>query len=264
MVIEELYLDLLKKELMGIGGKEYKPARGRLMTLLKPLLKLSRTPFLDIAQLIPDMDDLKIQGRGFSDASYTMIGLKRLNNIQELYRAVRADDIQGDLLEAGVWRGGASIFMRALLACHQDQTRKVWVADSFQGFPPSENEWDQQIPWQQFKSLAVSLGTVKSNFSYFNLLDNQVKFLKGWFKDTLPTADISSLAILRLDGDLYASTMDVLHNLYAKVSKGGFIIVDDYYSVEGCQQAVTEFREMHNISTTLHTIDWTAVYWRKE
>ncbi len=264
MVIEELYLDLLKKELMCIVGKEYKPVRGRLVSLLKPLLKLSRRPFLEIAQLIPEKDELNIQGRGFSDASYTMIGLKRLNNIQELYKTVREESVKGDFLEAGVWRGGASIFMRALLACHHDQTRKVWVADSFQGFPPSENEWDKQIPWQQFKSLAVSLAEVKSNFSYFNLLDDQVKFLKGWFKDTLPTADVSSLAILRLDGDLYASTMDVLHNLYAKVSKGGFIIVDDYYSVDGCKQAVSEFREMHNIRATLHTIDWTAVYWRKE
>jgi hypothetical protein len=81
---------------------------------------------------------------------------------------------------------------------------------------------------------------VKKNFEKYNLLDNNVKFLKGWFKDTLPSAPIESLAILRLDGDLYESTMDGLINLYSKLSKGGFIIIDDWGAFPACKQAVKD------------------------
>src|ERR1044072_2882529 len=84
----------------------------------------------------------------------------------------------------------------------------------------------------------------------------------GWFSDTLPDAPIERLAVLRLDGDMYSSTWDALTALYAKVSPGGFVIVDDYHAVPGCKQAVDDFRPRHAIDAPLETIDWAGVFWR--
>jgi O-methyltransferase len=111
--------------------------------------------------------------------------------------------------------------------------------------------------------LAVPLENVKEIFERYGLLDDQVRFLKGWFRDTLPNAPIEKLAILRLDGDMYESTMDVLRNLYYRVSAGGFVIVDDYGAYSACRKAVHDFRAEHGVSEPIQEIDWTGVYWRK-
>src|SRR5205085_12029434 len=101
------------------------------------------------------------------------------------------------------------------------------------------------------------------NFHKYGLLDEQVVFLKGWFKDTLPTAPIDTLAILRLDGDMYSSTMDALVHLYPKLSKGGFCIIDDY-GLPACRQAVHAYRAQHHIQSEIREIDWTGSFWRKD
>ncbi|MCX6702924.1 MAG: macrocin O-methyltransferase, partial [Candidatus Wolfebacteria bacterium] len=93
-------------------------------------------------------------------------------------------------------------------------------------------------------------------------LDDRVVFLRGWFKDTLPNAPIKKLAVLRLDGDMYGSTMDALENLYHKLSPGGYCIIDDY-SLKNCGRAVDNFREKNKISSPLVWIDYDGVYWRK-
>ena len=90
-----------------------------------------------------------------------------------------------------------------------------------------------------------------------------MRFLEGWFADTLPSAPIERLAILRLDGDMYGSTMEALTSLYDKVSPGGFIVIDDYGAVEGCQVAVDEFRSRRGVTEPLEHIDWGGVLWRR-
>jgi O-methyltransferase len=103
---------------------------------------------------------------------------------------------------------------------------------------------------------------VKENFRKFGLLDEQVAFLPGWFSETLAAAPIERLALLRLDGDMYASTMDALTALYHKVSPGGFVIVDDYGAVPACRQAVTDFREARGIKAQIVDIDGLGVFWQ--
>jgi O-methyltransferase len=111
--------------------------------------------------------------------------------------------------------------------------------------------------------LAVSQAEVEDNFRKYGLLDQQVVFLKGWFKDTLPGAPIHKLAVLRLDGDLYGSTMDALTNLYPKLSPGGFCIVDDY-DWPGCRQAVDDFAAQQGMTLSLSKAGNVAgQYWRK-
>lgn len=203
--------------------------------------------------------------RNICEFSHTMIGRKRMDNIEACLDAVRLDNVLGDLIETGVWRGGATIFMRGYLAAWEMVDRTVWAADSFEGLPVPSLPQDENYDYSASKIpiLAITLEDVQENFRRYGLLDNQVRFLKGWFCDTLPTAPIKQLAILRLDGDLYESTMDALNALYHKVSPGGFIIVDDYGDFEPCRRAVHEFREQHGITDAIEKIDWTGVYWRK-
>src|ERR1039458_3986673 len=167
-------------------------------------------------------------------------------------------DIPGDFLEAGVWRGGATIFMKGMLAAYGVHDRRVWVADSFRGLPvPDEVHFPQDVPIDQsiFEELAVSQEQVRANFARYDLLDDQVLFLEGWFKDTLPTAPVDALAVLRLDGDYYESPIQILESLYHKVSPGGFVIVDDYGCIEACRQGVSDFRAANGIEDPIVTVD---------
>lgn len=196
---------------------------------------------------------------------YSMVGKARLDNLEKLARDVIGKGVPGDMVETGVWRGGCTILMKAVIEARGEATRNVWCCDSFEGLPPP-NETDQELSdmadFSQCDFLAVSKEQVEANFRRFGLLDDRVKFLKGWFSDTLPTAPIGKIALLRMDGDLYESTMDALNNLYDKVSDGGYIIIDDYYSWTGCRTAVDEFRATHSIDSPLERIDAHSCYWR--
>lgn len=198
--------------------------------------------------------------------AHTMIGLKRLDNLQACVESVLAEGVPGDFIETGVWRGGATILMRAILKAYSVTDRLVWVADSFEGLPPPDPArypCDAGDTHHEQNVLAVSLDQVKANFDRYGLLDEQVRFLKGWFRDTLPAAPVERLAVLRLDGDMYESTMDGLVHLYPKLSPGGYLIVDDYGAVPGCRRAVDDYRERQGITEELRPIDWTGVYWRR-
>jgi O-methyltransferase len=155
--------------------------------------------------------------------------------------------------------------MRAVLAAHAVTDRKVYVADSFAGLPKPEPERfpaDAGDLHHVQKFLAASRRDVEDNFRKYGLLDDQVVYLQGWFKDTLPGAPIEKLAVLRLDGDMYGSTMDALTNLYSKLSSGGFCIIDDY-GLPGCRKAVEDFRAAEKITAEIKEIDWMGAFWRK-
>lgn len=208
----------------------------------------------------------RTEGLDWPARAHSMIGLKRMGNLRELCERVIVEGIPGDFIETGVWRGGACILMRAVLEAHGVRDRCVWVADSFAGLPPAD---PQRFPaetvqgWEHFRELAVDLETVRANFRLYGLLDGQVRFLPGWFKDTLPSAPIERLAIARLDGDMYESTWQALEALYPRLVPGGFLIVDDYGSLEPCRAAVTDYRARHGIDEPIEAIDTTGVYWRR-
>lgn len=208
-------------------------------------------------------------GRDWPMVAHSMIGSKRMSNLRFACSQVIERGVEGDFIETGVWRGGASIFMRGVLKAYNCTDRKIWVADSFEGLPPPDAEAypvDKDSVFHKFPQLAVSLEQVQANFAKYGLLDEQVVFLKGWFKDTLPTAPIQKLAVMRLDGDMYESTINALDNLYGKLSVGGFAVIDDYGIVPECKQAVQDYRAQHSISDTsqpLIDIDGIGAYWIK-
>lgn len=225
------------------------------------ILRYCRRHSLLLVAKRPFDSAVRVQGQDWPCFGYTMVGHRRLENVQRCVADILGNHVPGDFAEAGVWRGGTSIFMRALLKVHKVTDRTIWVADSFEGMPAPGSATDGD-DYSQVEYLKVSLEEVQANFARFGLLDEQVRFLKGWFHDTLPNAPIERLALLRLDGDMYSSTMDSLRSLYHRVSPGGYVIVDDYYSWDSCRRAVTDFLRENRIDAEIRPIDWTGAYWK--
>jgi O-methyltransferase len=274
---QELYLDLLKKSILGELYVENELRLLYLRDCLTAEQTFDQSTYLDIHRLeggaayreyvstraVGLNFKRKIENLGFQ---HTMIGRARLENIDYCLESILRDRVPGDCIECGVWRGGAALYMRGFLAAHQVSDRCVWLADSFAGLPHPTATPDHglDLSAEKYPMLAIKEETVRDLFERYSLLDDQVRFLKGWFKDTLQRASIDSLALLRIDGDLYESTLDCLNSLYSKVERGGFVIIDDYGCLPQCHQAVSEFRERREIKETIHRIDWTGVDWRKE
>lgn len=196
--------------------------------------------------------------------SQSMIGLRRLDNIQECFESIVAENIPGDLIETGVWRGGSTIFMAGLIKSY-NQNRKVFVADSFEGLPyPDVEKYpdDNNDPHWMCDYLKVSLEEVRNNFSAYDLLEDNVIFLKGWFENTLPTVKDGTFSLIRMDGDMYGSTWDALENLYPSLSIGGYLIVDDW-ALPGAHKAVVDYRSKFGIDDEIININKYSIFWRK-
>jgi O-methyltransferase len=276
-VARDLYLDLLKRTLTGAIAEDNDSILGGVRTAGSPRLgkraadsvgRLFGRFGFELAYKKPYDPELRAHGRDWPARADSMIGLRRMDNIQHCIEAAIRDDVPGDLIETGVWRGGATIFMRGVLKAYGDETRTVWAADSFEGLPapdPARYPADAGDTFYKQSGLAVGVEQVKHNFERYGLLDDQVRFLVGWFKDTLPVAPIEQLSVLRLDGDLYESTWQAIEALYPKLSPGGFCIVDDYGDlVAQCQRAIHDYRDANGITEEIVDIDGFGAYWRKE
>lgn len=273
--LQSLYLELLKKTIIDFhrsGLTEYRPAvTGKKINLfVRPAMQLFQSMDnrkLTICEKVYYKHEDRLNGKDWPLYADSMIGYKRLSNVQDCVIDVINKNIEGDLIETGVWRGGAVIFMRGILKAYGIVDRTVWAADSFEGLPRPDAEKypaDKDDKFYTFDELRVSLDIVKENFKKYGLLDEQVQFLKGWFKDTLPTAPVKKLAVLRLDGDMYESTMDALLHLYPKLSEGGYLIIDDWGSVHGCRKAVEEYRKQMGITEQIIPIDEDGIFWQKQ
>jgi hypothetical protein len=205
-------------------------------------------------------------------ARLTMSSDLVIDNVLALAHDVLARGIPGDFIEVGAWRGGMALLMRAALEAWRadagDAKRRVWLADSFAGLPQPDPATDladavMHHLMSAIGGLRVDRADVARAFEAAGLLDDQVRFLEGWFKDTLPAAPTGPLALVRLDGDWYESTMTALEALYPRLSAGGHLIVDDYGLPTDCARAVDEFRARHGIDAPLRAVDHQAVYWSK-
>ena len=214
-------------------------------------------------------------GDDWPEYGYTMIGMHRLASLRaQLERVMgvsgsNAPVVPGDMLECGVWRGGASIFATGVLVAWNDTTRQVHLCDSFHGLPVATTAADSNI-WQAMHYLEVSMDTVKSHFARFYLLDeSRVKFYRGYFQFSLPHVrrqfldNERRLAVLRLDGDMWESTMDELFNLYELLNVGGVVLIDDWKHVPECKAAIETFMQMHHFNETV-VVDNDVAYWIKE
>lgn len=217
--------------------------------------------------VLHESGDLAVRapGKDWPATAESMIGLFRMDGLHACALDIMHRGLSGDFAEIGVWRGGAGIFLRAIVRAFDDRRRKIWLADSFQGLPQPDAERypaDQNDEHWKVADLAVPLEAVKQNFDRYGLLDDQDQFLVGWFRDTLPTAPIKRLSLLHLDCDMYESTILALRNLYQVITPGGYVVVDDYGAIPACRQAVTDFRIERQIQSALREIDWTGVFWQ--
>lgn len=268
--VDDLYLDLLKRCLTRaicapkVTRHTIAPRRFHFRATKWILDRLLSPFYLEIVQLRPsevsDYLESTHEARNREEGAETMVGIRQLDQMQAAITDVIRRQVPGDVLEAGVWRGGMAIFMRGVLKARGDQ-RRVWVADSFEGLP-DPGQQHNSFGWRK-GDMAVSLEQVKSNFSRYGLLDEQVVFLSGFFHETLSTAAVTSLSVLRADADLYESTREILTHLYPKLSVGGYAIFDDYQNLKDCRRAIDEYRLEHQINDPIISIDKRAVYWIK-
>jgi O-methyltransferase len=266
-----LYLDLLKRTLTRSGsGETWRPLKPHRRTLhwvaATPTQRLlERFGFAVCRRIYVAPDQRVEEGGALPAGAETMVGVSRLDHLQDCIADVLARGVPGDLIETGVWRGGATIFMRGALEAFGDTERDVWVADSFRGMPKPTGKYsaDAGTDFWTLTKMEVSADEVRDNFARYGLLDDRVRFLEGWFRDTLPDAPIEQLAVLRMDGVMYESTIDPLRYLYPKVAHGGYVIVDDY-SVPACRKAVDDYRAEHGIADPIQHVDRRCVYWRKQ
>lgn len=237
-------------------------------TLYLDLLKrtLTRTIFMTGQEQEQELEQRRqgLDWPGAGDAE-TMIGEVRLQNILDLGAQLLDDPgVPGDFVECGVWRGGATILMAGLLTERRELGyRKVWVCDSFEGCPKGTGDHAAD-PHHTYKFLAVPQKEVEENFRKYNLMSENIRFVPGFFKDTLPPEGMRQIALLRADGDLYESQTQILEGLYDKVADRGFIIIDDYYNIDSSHRAVEDFRSRRGITSPMIRVDWCAAYWRKE
>ena len=270
----DLYLDLLARTLtravfedsdriIGVPTKDHAKAWVRLLDRFAPALGKAR---IEMSIKQPYSSSKREGGSDWPARAETMCGLRRLGNARRCIEQVLTDKIPGDIIETGVWRGGMSIFMRGVLKAYDVTDRTVWLADSFSGLPvPDVDHYptDRDLDLSDWKILSVGVEQVRHNFERYGLLDDQVQFIEGWFRDTLADAPIRELAILRLDGDLYESTILALESLYPKLAAGGYCIIDDYGVIDSCKRAVTDYRQAQDISEELVDIDGAGFFWRK-
>ena len=212
----------------------------------------------------------RAEGKDFVLNGLTMVGLRRLDGLQRCVESVVRDGVEGDLIEAGVWRGGASILIRATLDSLGATDRLLWLADSFEGFPApgqddlaADHALKTDISGIEF--LAPGLGTVQSYFARFGL-EQRVRFIPGFFQDTLRHLGEKQWALIRADADTYEATKYALEMLYPGLALGGYLVLDDYFHpwLPQCRQAVDEFRADHGVTEPIEQVDWNGGHWRRE
>jgi len=180
----------------------------------------------------------------------SMVPQASLVDLGETVQATLRAGIPGAFVECGVWRGGAAFLMADLLVRAGVRDRRVWLFDSFEGHrPPAEIDGQAALEYAQrtddpgyLDNCRVAVEEVRTSAAALGL-ESVTEIVKGWFDDTLPATRerIGPIAILRLDCDWYDSVRFCLESLYDQVSPGGLVIIDDYYSYDGCAIAVHEF-----------------------
>ena len=267
--VRDLYVELLKRAVTRMIGKDQYAIFNHPPGTVKDAIwrfvcRKLRGRRLALVRIVPPED--RLNGRSWPADAETMVGVKRLSSLQECVLDILNNQVPGDIMETGVWRGGTCIFIAGMLRAYGDQRRTVWLADSFQGLPkPSVGRYPEDngdVLWR-YPELAVTEAEVQANFDRYGLWGPNVKLLKGWFSDTMSRLPMENLALLRLDGDMFESTMQVLEGGYSRVSPGGYIVIDDYGASPSCRAAVDRFRSNHRVEARLRNVDWSCVVWQK-
>lgn len=196
---------------------------------------------------------------------YTMTSIPRIIELYNSLEYIRENNIDGDIIECGVWKGGNILGIIEYLNYH-NMNKKVWLFDTFNGMTEPE-DCDIDIENNKAKDMmdvpivfAFSpIDDVKDVLSKSKYNKDLIEYVIGDVSETLLNIDNipEKISLLRLDTDWYKSTKDELIHLYPKLVDKGVLIVDDYGHWSGSRQAVDEFFKYENIS--IHEIDYTGI-----
>lgn len=206
---------------------------------------------------------------------HTMLPYARLYSLYHQAVYCETAGIEGSFVECGTWKGGAVGLMASANLAYGKLRRRIHLFDSFESIPEPDEAVDGMKAVNQARQAGAGTrgrlvpltnfyeqeGTLEANRDLLETVIGYdpayLHYHQGWFQDTLPrdAGDVGSVAILRLDGDWYASTRVCLDHLYHQVVSGGFVIIDDYGCYEGCKQAVDEFMRREGLRSYLHRID---------
>ena len=262
-VVRDAYLDLL----CGMITREIAPDR---LLELQPYEATWRRRVVDVVQGLLARRGLVMARRAsrsvvvpWATSAETMLGFDRINDLRDCIETVLLEGVEGDLFEAGVWRGGGVILMRAMLAAYSDEERIVWAADSFRGPPPPSAKQDIGFDFHRQPSFRASLETVRGNVRRYGLSEDRIRYVDGWFEDTLPALEVHRIGVLQIGVDLFSATTTALRALYPRVSSGGFVLVDGYRSEDLVRRAVDAFRAEHGIHEPLTNDPLDRACWRR-
>ena len=191
----------------------------------------------------------------------TLLTKAQLDLIEKAVLDLEERKIPGDYLEAGVWRGGAIVLMRALLEAYGIERRRVFAANSFAGIPRNVRAINDPVDQWRDRWVA-SLGEVQQNIARFGLLDDRIAFVVGFFAESLRQLAGQKFALIRLDSNSYDSVETSLQHLYPLLSVGGIVIIDDWH-LSGCRTAVQDYRSRHGIRDEIQEYEANA-YWVKQ
>jgi len=208
------------------------------------------------------------------DGIYSMCSPSDVGLVLGLMKDLENSDVDGDLVETGVWKGGMGMWMQGIMKKCKMRQRKIWLFDTFESFPgPDDNQCNQKdsiihsvtdLLYNKGENSTHSIDQVKGNFKKFDLYDDNLKFVRGDILETIPVTEkeIEKIALLRIDSDYYSSVKLTLEYLYDKIVKGGYVIIDDYNNpVVGAKEAVDEFRHERGITEDMKKIDG-SVFWK--
>jgi hypothetical protein len=211
----------------------------------------------------PDFEAAEIEDI-ISVKPYTVTSNERIVSLIRAVKYIVANEIAGDIVECGVYKGGSILAVLKTLIRLNDSSRQVWLYDTFEGMtkPGASDvslsrggaleEWEQgpwcYAPFEEVRRVVLDTGYDEA----------KIHFVKGRVEETLPTAAPRQISLLRLDTDWYESTMHELNHLFPRLSRGGVIIIDDYGHWAGARKAVDEFLAKNDIPLLLSRIDYTG------
>ncbi|MEX2127608.1 MAG: TylF/MycF/NovP-related O-methyltransferase [Xanthobacteraceae bacterium] len=198
----------------------------------------------------------------------SMTSMERLYGLYTSIEYIVRNQLPGDIVECGVWRGG-SMMMAALSLLHfgDKAGRRLFLFDTFEGMPAptgADYKFDGMQADEKWQSLQrgegsewnnVPIEIVRDAMASTNYPEDKIVLVKGRVEDTLPIHGLDQIALLRLDTDFYASTKQELTHLYPRLVPGGVLIVDDFGTWAGSHRAVVEYFDEHDISILLSRLD---------
>jgi O-methyltransferase len=194
---------------------------------------------------------------------YTALSAERLVAVRDAAIYVERYEIEGSIIECGVWRGGAMMMAALTLLELGSRSRDIYLFDTYEGMTaPTDIDRDSNgvlaADQMDHVKMAVSVEEVQRNLYSTGYPREKLHFVKGPVEETVPGQAPPDLAVLRLDTDWYESTRHELEHLVPRVVPNGVLLIDDYGTWQGARKAVDEYVAVSDKPILLSRTDTTG------